>query len=119
MSTTYVHPRARLGKPAAKAVRRNAPSTSGNGIPDPFDTGKDSHRLVSDVMTGQDNPMFPGGHDSGDITSEEGTYLQDLGDGTPDQELNRWAADIPNPPSARHLRRSQSLISCKLARYWC
>ena len=111
MSTTYVHPRARLGKPAAKAVRRNAPSTSGNGIPDPFDTGKDNHRLVSDVMTGQDNPMFPGGHDSGDITSEEGTYLQDLGDGTPDQELNRWAADIPNPPSARHLRRSQSLIS--------
>ena len=108
MSTTYVHPRARLGKPAAKAVRRNAPSTSGNGIPDPFgtlDTGKDGHRLVSDVITGQESPMFLGGCESGINASEEENYLQDLDDGTPDQVLNRW------PDATRHLRRSQSLSS--------
>ena len=113
MSTTaFVHPRARLGKPVARAARRNTPSTSGNRTPDPFGTlytDKDNHRLGSDGMTGQDNPMFRGGRDSVGIISEEENALQDLSDRTPNQELNRWAADIPNPPSARHLRRSRSL----------
>src|SRR6266446_7295938 len=113
MSTTPAHSytlRARLGKPAAKAARRNSPSTSGNGTPDPFgtlDTKKDEHRLGSDLITGQESPTSPGGRKSriNRNTSEEEIYLQDLGDRTPDQALNRW------PEATRHLRRSRSLIS--------
>jgi len=104
--------RARTSKPEAKIAPRAA-SISEQEASDRNDPSPASRRLFSDVVSGRKSPMLRGGYN--DNSSEEENDLQDLGitkrsdeseDGTPDQNLNRWAQENPNT-----VRRSRSLNS--------
>jgi len=106
--------RARTGKPETKVVPA-AGSISDQEISDQNDSNPVSHRLFSDVVSGNTPLKLRGGHDNPNNISEEEQNLQtfeltkrseDQENLTPDQNIDHWTTINPN-----RKRRSQSLSS--------